>query len=67
MDVSGVNGNAAIGAMSKALEAQGLSGQIIGKTLDSMEQMKSEQQNSNLYRDSVMKEAGVGKGISVIV
>ena len=70
MDVSGLNGNAAMGAMgamSKALQAQGIGGQIIGKTLNAMEQMKSEQQNSNIYRDTVMKEAGLGKGISVIV
>jgi hypothetical protein len=67
MEVNG-NATAGVGMLVKALEVESLKGQVIGKTLQAMEQMQQTKPPMGAdYQKMVMGAAGIGNSIDKIV
>lgn len=65
-----VNGNVAagVGMLVQTMATEGLKGEIIGKTLQAMDQMQQQQiQKSADYQKMVLGASGIGNQIDKIV
>jgi hypothetical protein len=69
MDVNGAQMAAQAGAMVKALQVQGLGGQLIGKTLAAMDEMRSSPalQGGKNQQTNAIKPPNLGNTIDKMV
>lgn len=68
MEVSGAQGLGAIGMLTRTLLMSSLAGDVIGKTIQAMEEYPGDRAgDSAKYQKSVMNAAGIGRNIDKLV